>query len=171
MLLGRYRGVVFIHDEAGTAGFAGGQHRTAQVFHLLGQRFVAAAVKVDAQQAHYAAGAVLDEHTVGVHLLSGDRGTFKGQHIVLGLIQTTGEELQHFVAQGRPEMAACQVAVGNRNDLVGILRQLMERHLKIRAENVAQKVHQQRVMPPNLFIHTIFLLLLFGCGLLLLCGV
>ena len=56
-------------------------------------------------------------------------------------------------------MPARQLAVGDGDDLVGILCQLVKSHLIVRAQNMAQKIYQQCIVPPNLFIHTIFLLL------------
>ena len=92
--------LVVFHDEVGAAGGAGGQQAAAQVHDTGRQLPVAAAVKVDAQQAHQTAVGILDEQGVGAQLLSGDGGAFKPQHVVLRLIEAAGQEFQHLVAEG-----------------------------------------------------------------------
>ena len=95
----------------------------------------------------------LDEQGVGAHLLAGDGGGLEPQHIVLGLVQVAGEILQHFVAQGGAQVAAGQLAVGNGDDLVGVVLQLVKGHLIVRAQNVAQEVHQYGVLPSHFPVH------------------
>ena len=46
-----------------------------------------------------------------------------------------------------------QLAVGNGDDLVGVVLQLVEGHLIVRAQNVAQEVHQYGVLPSHFPVH------------------
>ena len=55
-------------------------------------------------------------------------------------------------------MAAGQLAVGDGDDLVGVVVQLMQGDLVIRAQNVAQKVHNQHIVPFQFLFHGVSLL-------------
>ena len=44
-------------------------------------------------------------------------------------------------------MTAGQLAVGNGDDLVGVIVQLVQSDLVIRAENVSQKIHNEHIVP------------------------
>ena len=142
-----------VGDEAGAAFHAGLDKSAAQVHHAACQLLIAAGVKVDAQKACQLAVAALDEHAVGAHLLAVGGGGFKAQHIVLSLIHTAGYEGQHFVAQGRAQVAARQLAVGDGDDLVGVVGQLVQGDLIVGAQHVAEKVHDECIMSLQFLIH------------------
>ena len=51
-------------------------------------------------------------------------------------------------------MAARQLTVGDGHNAVGIGRQLVQGDLVIRAQHVAQKVHDERIVPLQFLIHS-----------------
>ena len=55
-------------------------------------------------------------------------------------------------------MAAGQLAVGDGDDLVGVIVQLVQGDLVIRSQNVAQKVHDEHIVPLQFLFHGVSLL-------------
>ena len=100
-------------------GGAGGQQAAAQVHDTGGQLPVAAAVKVDAQQADEFA-AVLDEKGAGSEVLTVDVDAVIVEMIVRMLIALVPENTQGHIGQGRTELSAADVTVGDGDDLFSL---------------------------------------------------
>ena len=59
-------------------------------------------------------------------------------------------------------MTAGQLAVGNGDDLVGVIVQLVQGDLVIRAENVSQKIHNEHIVPFQFLFHGSVSFFLYG---------
>ena len=162
MLLHLFAGVALVGDETGTAGDGGADGAAAQVHDALAQFLVAAGVEVDAQQARQFTVFILDEHGVGAHLFAAGGHGLEIQHIVLLLIQLACHKGQHTVAEGGADVAPGELPVGNGDDAVGVAGELVEGDFIVGAQNMAQIIHQQGVMPNQFLFHRCHLA--FRCG-------
>ena len=112
------------------------QVRVAQPQDPVADVPVAAVVKIDAQHADEPS-VLLDEHGVGAQVLAVGGDAVILETVIRGLVTPVPQDAQRHVGQGRADLPAADVIVGNGDDGAVLVGQVVEGDLIIRAQRVA----------------------------------